>query len=64
MKVRFFLDEATGLSHIYNHGVNEEEVEDVLTNPGEDRPVREGLSSGDRPNFGWPILASDLRSRP
>jgi uncharacterized protein DUF4258 len=42
VKVRFFLDEATGLPHIYNHGVTEEEVEDVLTNPGEDRPGREG----------------------
>jgi hypothetical protein len=42
VKVRFFLDEATGLPHIYDHGVNEEEVEDVLANPGEDRPGREG----------------------
>jgi hypothetical protein len=42
VKVRFFLDETTGLPHIYNHGVNEEEVEDVLMNPGEDRPGREG----------------------
>ena len=42
VRVRFFLDEATGLPHIYNHGVNEEEVEDVLTNPGEDRPGRKG----------------------
>jgi len=42
VKVRFFLDETTGLPHISNHGVNEEEVEDVLTNPGEDRTGREG----------------------
>jgi hypothetical protein len=28
--------------HIYNHGVDEEEVEDVLEGPGEDRPGREG----------------------
>src|SRR5207247_1056531 len=31
-----------GLANNDNHGVNEEEVEDVLTNPGEDRPGREG----------------------
>ncbi|MEK6301922.1 MAG: DUF4258 domain-containing protein [Acidobacteriota bacterium] len=42
MKVRFFLDETTELPHIYSHGVNEEEVEDILTSPGEDRPGREG----------------------
>ena len=42
MKLRFYLDSVTGLPHIYNHRVNEEEVEDVLTNPGEDRPGREG----------------------
>ncbi|HWX41889.1 MAG TPA: DUF4258 domain-containing protein [Blastocatellia bacterium] len=27
---------------IHSHGVEEGEVEDVLTNPGEDRPGREG----------------------
>ena len=29
-------------AHIYKHGVDEEEVIDVLSNPGEDRPGREG----------------------
>lgn len=28
--------------HIYNHDVTEEEVEDVLSRPGEDRAGREG----------------------
>ena len=42
MKIRFYLDPANGLPHIHNHGVDEEEVEDVLTSPGEDRPGREG----------------------
>ena len=42
MNVRFYLDPATGLPHIHSHGVDEEEVEDVLTSPGEDRPGREG----------------------
>jgi len=31
-----------GLSHINTHAVAEEEVEEVLSNQGEDRPGREG----------------------
>jgi len=31
-----------GLPHIYRHEVNEDEVEYVLQNPGEDRPGRDG----------------------
>ena len=35
--VRFYIDPATDLPHIYNHEVNEDEIEQVLTHPGEDR---------------------------
>lgn len=35
MNIRFYRDPETGLPHIYNHGVTENEVEDVLLNPGE-----------------------------
>jgi hypothetical protein len=42
MTVRYYLDPETGEPHIYNHGVSEDEVEDVLRAPGEDRPGREG----------------------
>lgn len=42
MEIRFYVDSATGQPHIYNHAVGEEEVEEVLTNPGEDRPARDG----------------------
>ena len=42
MSLRFYCDPATGEPHIYNHGVTEEEVEDVLRRPGEDRLGREG----------------------
>jgi len=42
VNVSFYLDSPTGEPHIYEHGVGEEEVEDVLANPGEDRPGREG----------------------
>ena len=38
MNVRFYIDANTGLPHIYNHAVNEEEVEQALENRGEDRP--------------------------
>ena len=42
MKIRFYVDPEFGLPHIYKHGINEDEVEDVLRSPGEDRPGREG----------------------
>ena len=42
MNIRFYIDSQTGVPHVYNHGVTEEEVEDMLRNPGEDRPGREG----------------------
>ncbi len=41
MRVRFYVDPATGHPHIYDHDVSEEEVEEVLESPGEDRPGRE-----------------------
>ena len=41
MKIRFYIDPETGLPHIYNHEVREDEVEDVLRRPGEDRPGKE-----------------------
>ena len=54
MKIRFYLDTETRLPHIYNHKVREDEVEDVLRKPGEDRPGKEnsriaiGQTKGDR----------------
>lgn len=42
MNVRFYVDAETEAPHIHNHGIDESEVIDVLTNPGEDRPGREG----------------------
>lgn len=42
MNIRFHLDLETGEPHIYKHGVNEKEVEEVLNKSGEDRPGREG----------------------
>lgn len=41
MELRFWLDPATGLPHIHDHGVDESEVEEVLRRPAEDRPGRE-----------------------
>jgi hypothetical protein len=40
--VRYYIDPETELPHIYRHGVSEEEVEDVLRKPMEDRLGREG----------------------
>ncbi len=42
MRVRFYLDPATGLPHIYKHGLREDEVRDALAAPREDRAGREG----------------------
>lgn len=42
MTVRFYIDPVTELPHIYGHGVDEAEVEEVLHRPGEDRRGREG----------------------
>ena len=41
MNIRFYIDPETELPHIYRHDVNEDEVEDVLLKPGEDRPGKE-----------------------
>jgi hypothetical protein len=41
MRLRFYLDSRTGQPHIYGHDVTETEVEEVLTDPGEDRPGEE-----------------------
>jgi hypothetical protein len=42
MEVRFYLDPGTRQPHIFEHGVTEEEVRQVLANPGEDRAGTEG----------------------
>jgi Domain of unknown function (DUF4258) len=42
VNIRFYREPATGEPHIYNHGVTEEEVEEVIRRPGEDRRGREG----------------------
>jgi hypothetical protein len=41
MNVRFYHDSDTELPHIYNHGVTEQEVEDVLRKPAEDARSRQ-----------------------
>ena len=38
MNIRFYLDPETRLPHIFDHGVAEQEVYEVLRRPGEDRP--------------------------
>jgi len=42
MNIRFYLDPSTGRPHVLNHGVDENEVEEILEAPGEDRPARDG----------------------
>ena len=42
MEIRFHVDRTTGELHIHSHNVSEDDVEDVLTKPLEDRPGRDG----------------------
>ncbi len=37
MKIKYYFNKELNLPHIYKHNVIEKEVEEVLTNPGEDR---------------------------
>ena len=37
MEIRYYIDSDTDLPHIYKHGIDEDEVEDILRRPGEDR---------------------------
>lgn len=38
MEIRFYVDSRTNQPHIFQHGVTEEEVQQALDRPGEDRP--------------------------
>jgi hypothetical protein len=40
MEIRYHKDPETGLPHIYDHGVTEREVEEVLGQVSEDYPAR------------------------
>lgn len=42
MTVRFYINPATKQPHIYDHDVDEQEVEDVLARPMEDRAGHDG----------------------
>ena len=41
MKIRYYIDPEDGIPHIFRHNVQEDEVEDVLKKPREDRPGKE-----------------------
>jgi len=65
VNLRFYLDPETGEPHIYSHGVTEEEVEDVMRNPGEARPGRPArLLACDRSHAGGSRPARDLLAGP
>lgn len=79
MTIRFYIDSETKLPHIYNHNIFEEEVEEVLVHPAEDRAgydgarVALGRTSGGRflkvvylqePGGVFVITAYELRGKP
>ncbi len=41
-EIRYYTDVETGCPHMMKHGVTTEEVEQILSRPGEDRPGLEG----------------------
>jgi len=43
LDLRFYIDPETGEPHIHGHNVSEQDVEDILKRPGEDRPGQEGV---------------------
>jgi hypothetical protein len=55
--VRYYLDPETGQPHIYEHDVNETEVEWILARPGEDGPS----SRGTRQSIGQTAAGRYLR---
>jgi hypothetical protein len=42
VEVRFYIDPDTDEPHIYNHGITESEVLQILNHPGEDLPAADG----------------------
>jgi hypothetical protein len=42
MEIRYYVDPETDEPHIYNHDVNESEVEQVMRGSGEDVPAKRG----------------------
>ena len=42
MKIRYYIDPVTDSPHIFNHQVTEDDVEEILARPGEDRRGYEG----------------------
>jgi hypothetical protein len=38
LNIRYYVDPESDAPHLYKQGVSEEEVEEVLCRPGEDRP--------------------------
>lgn len=53
MEIRYYIDPETEQPHIYNHGVNENKVRDLLRKPGEDRPgLEESRVSYDKTESG------------
>ena len=42
MNIRFYFDPETDEPHLHRHGVREDEAEDVLRRPLEDRPGQDG----------------------
>jgi hypothetical protein len=64
MNVRFYIDPETEAPHIYEHGVDEEEVMDVLLSPGEGSSRSGRVAGGNWQDTSGSLSACYLCSRP
>lgn len=60
MKIRFYIDPKTNTPHIHRHNVTEQEVEDVLAHPGEDRIGHEGARVAIGQTWVWQVSTCHL----
>ena len=56
MNIRYYIDRQTGNPHIYGHNVSQDEVEEILLRPEEDRPGKEGSRIAIGKTFGGRYL--------
>lgn len=63
MKIRYYIDPMTDSPHIFNHQVTEDDVEEILARPGEDRQGYEGARIDSyRSNKSRPVSPGYLRT--
>ena len=60
MNIRFYVDPETEAPHIYRHGIDEEEVIDVLSRTPGEAPMSGGFAGRNRQDTGRGVSSRDL----